>query len=517
MSVESDDDHSTTEHDEESLPFALIPEIPRTPLHQLGLNKSAVPSPHNSLDCNEGSSHLSGYSGPPALASSVISAPTDGESQASSAEYPNGASSLLASHMGSHYLDTAASLLQPNSSLMSGSSQLQPLWQTEPTWTATATEPPRPAALVSPDQSIGFSQLMQEADNKHELVTTTTTTTTTAARNGSISRLPVLPEEQSVLSSDSLILSSYHFPDASGPASPLPFQQTAADTQRRTTPWFPTNLFQPQRTVPQSSIMMSPLSSSSSAAGTGRSGSGLTDERRLASLAGATATMTGVNAFSVQVDISAPGTDIRDVMDLLGNPDLLKLWCDPIQALVITKSSEGAQNAANRGSFQQQQHETDREYEGEWIEATTPALVAPRAGYVQRAGDAVSFYLGFPTYGKVTMFVERQRGRVGLTVGPFAGGIVVSHNLKILSEDNGKIRIVDDVKLRRPDDASDEQHFCGVLDILGKCYLPTLDDFMDQVLSSMARLRFLVERGEHSVYVEACGDGSACTPLLCAV
>jgi hypothetical protein len=116
------------------------------------------------------------------------------------------------------------------------------------------------------------------------------------------------------------------------------------------------------------------------------------------------------------------------------------------------------------------------------------------------------------------MFVERQRGRVGLTVGPFCGGIEVSHNLKILSEeDGGKIRIVDDVKLRRlGSDENDESHFCGVMDILEKCYLPRLDDFMDQVLSSMARLRFLVEKGEeHSVYVEASGDDTtACTPLL---
>jgi hypothetical protein len=247
----------------------------------------------------------------------------------------------------------------------------------------------------------------------------------------------------------------------------------------------------------------------------------------MASLAGATSTTTGANSFTVAVDIAATGTNAaRDVMDILGNPDLLKLWCDPIHALVITKSSEGAQNAANRGNLQQQQQQnqyerqtSDREYEGEWIEATTPALEAPKAGYMQRASDTLAFYLGFPTYGKVTMFVERQRGRVGLTVGPFTGGIEVSHNLKILSEEDGsgKIRIVDDVKLRRLGSSDDDEpHFCGVLNILEKCYLSSLDDFMDQVLSSMARLRFLVERGENSIYVEASGDGftEACTPLL---
>jgi hypothetical protein len=73
------------------------------------------------------------------------------------------------------------------------------------------------------------------------------------------------------------------------------------------------------------------------------------------------------------------------------------------------------------------------------------------------------------------------------------GGIEVSHNLKILSEeDGGKIRIVDDVKLRR----------LGLMRMITrlrchghfqKSVISCLDDFMDQVLSSMARLRFLVE------------------------
>jgi hypothetical protein len=531
---EEPDDHSTTEHDEECLPFALIPEVtaPQTPLHPSEpIQKSTITSPTSPLDFHhhhEGSSHthVSGGSCPPALASSTISVPTDGESQTSasavSAEFGASHCSLLPSgsvqlNLGSQYLDTAASLLQPNpnsnSSLMSGSLfQLQPkgtssstiFQQAEHSSSAptsamtpiTTTEPgPR-----SPDQSVGFSQLMQEADNKHDVPTAATAANRSI---GSISRLPVLPEEQSVLSSDSLILSSYHFLPNTGPTSPL----SAA-----------------------------PLSSSFSAGTNVTASNSMSAERRMASLAGATAKQTGINSFSVTVDIAATRTGgtgthnaAQDVMDILGNPDLLKLWCDPIHALVITKSSEGAQNAANRGHLQQQnqhQHQrqtSDREYEGEWIEATTPALEAPKAGYMQRASSMLAFYLGFPTYGKVTMFVERQRGRVGLTVGPFCGGIEVSHNLKILSEeDGGKIRIVDDVKLRRlgSDGSSstddDESHFCGVVDILEKCYLPRLDDFMDQVLSSMARLRFLVEKGEeHSVYVEASGgDTTACTPLL---
>jgi hypothetical protein len=165
---------------------------------------------------------------------------------------------------------------------------------------------------------------MQEAD-KHD-VTTATAATAASRMNGSVGRLPVLPEEQSVLSSDSLILSSYHFLPNAGPASPM---------------------------------SSAPLSSSFSGTGMAASNS-MSAERRMASLAGATAKQTGVNSFTVQVDIAATHTGgggttnnaAQDVMDILGNPDLLKLWCDPIHALVITKSSEGAQNAANRGNLQ---------------------------------------------------------------------------------------------------------------------------------------------------------------------
>ena len=38
----------------------------------------------------------------------------------------------------------------------------------------------------------------------------------------------------------------------------------------------------------------------------------------------------------------------QDVMDIVGNPDLLRLWCEPVRTLVVTRSSEGARSAANR-------------------------------------------------------------------------------------------------------------------------------------------------------------------------
>jgi hypothetical protein len=164
----------------------------------------------------------------------------------------------------------------------------------------------------------------------------------------------------------------------------------------------------------------------------------------------------------------------QDVMDI-GNPDLLKLWCDPIHALVITlKSSEGAQNAANRGKSQQQhQHQRqtrDREYEGEWIEATTPALRHPR----QAREWYVCFYLDFPHTGKSPGVCGTRSCGPQRWVQVALKYPIIS---KILSEeDGGKSRIVDDVKLRRlGSDENDESHFCGVINILGEVLSPRFE------------------------------------------
>jgi len=228
------------------------------------------------------------------------------------------------------------------------------------------------------------------------------------------------------------------------------------------------------------------------------------EERRLASLAGATASLTGDSNFRVSVDLVAT---VRDVMDVIGNPDLLRLWCDPVTAILITKSSEGAQSEQNR------RDPPFREYEGAWIEATTPQLISPNnTSCLYSTSRTLSAAMGFPTYGKITMFVERNRGQVGLTIGPFVGGIEASHKIKVEEVGGQKVRVIDQVQLQRS--ASAEPVFCGLLDALEKCFLPTVGDYMDQVLSSMARLRFLVENGETSVYAEAAEGGTASTPLL---
>ena len=50
-------------------------------------------------------------------------------------------------------------------------------------------------------------------------------------------------------------------------------------------------------------------------------------------------------SMSIYLDCST-----QDVMDIVGNPDLLRLWCEPVRTLVVTRSSEGARSAANRNA-----------------------------------------------------------------------------------------------------------------------------------------------------------------------
>jgi hypothetical protein len=279
-----------------------------------------------------------------------------------------------------------------------------------------------------------------------------------------------------------------------------------------------------------------------------------TNERRLAELVGASVLMTGTNTFTVAIDLhvgysndnspngSTTGVDLSrsnqpnsgstggtgatsnlaeqqqimkdSILDVIGNPDLLRLWCDAIPSstcLITVRSSEGARNAIDRT----RPVDATREYEGEWIEAICrPGFVIPRkSSSPSRSPNCSSigrFFMDWTTSlttilgcprasGTVTMFVERGTGQVSITLSPFPGHVQICHRVKVTALPNGKIRIEDTVRVR-----PDEEHMpssifscCGSLfDVMQQCFLPTVDDYMDQVLSSMARLRFLIENGE---------------------
>ena len=265
------------------------------------------------------------------------------------------------------------------------------------------------------------------------------------------------------------------------------------------------------------------------------------NERRLAELVGASVAVVGGNTFVVSIDLSVnpsmegmisfhgnsesrhgvnqhlveQQSSMKEaILDVLGNPDLLRLWCDAIPSstsLIIVRSSEGARNAIDRS----RPADTNREYEGEWIEAICrPGFVVPAKSsssrirncsalgrYLMDWTSSLSSLMGCPrASGTVTMFVERRAGQVSLTFNPFPGNLQVIHRIKVTPLPNGKIRVEDTVRLLQEDDGhiplSIFSCCCNLWDGIQQCFLPTMDDYMDQTLSSMARLRFLIENGE---------------------
>ena len=206
--------------------------------------------------------------------------------------------------------------------------------------------------------------------------------------------------------------------------------------------------------------------------------------------------LTGDDAFGVSMDLPMQYT-VESVLNVVANPDLLWMWCDPIQSLVVTSTSDRPTSSESDESLSTR--ENIREYEAQWIEATTTALELPPFGMgaIYRAGQAVLDTWGFARYGKVIMFVERRRGQVGLTMGPFTGGVYATHHIRVCDYE-GRIRITDRVRLSRNLEASSWSCmlFYGILDsfMLNSCLLPSLKAYMNQVSTSMARLRILIER-----------------------
>mmetsp|Transcript_7153 Transcript_7153/g.17439 ORF Transcript_7153/g.17439 Transcript_7153/m.17439 type:complete len:591 (+) Transcript_7153:226-1998(+) len=209
---------------------------------------------------------------------------------------------------------------------------------------------------------------------------------------------------------------------------------------------------------------------------------------------------------------------VDDVMDVISNTDLLNLWCNPIENIIVTSSSNEVPYSAMNSDGKKINVECGlhgssnigddvsniREYEAEWIEATTSSLESPSstAGFILNAGHCALKSLGCASYGRITMFIERRHARVGLTIGPFHGGIHASHSIFVSLEDRNsdsrRIRIVDRVRLTR----GNEEIFAGGIlgcttgSCLSHFFSPSIDRYVDQVTLSMARLRILLENRE---------------------
>lgn len=262
--------------------------------------------------------------------------------------------------------------------------------------------------------------------------------------------------------------------------------------------------------------------------------------------------------YIVEVDIMPTqsslqsSVNIRDAIDILANIDLLHLWFEPIPSVFdacakdgsgrevspqtspansISSSAEGNNNDINSGS------NNNRQYDGEWIEISSSLLALPSDARISRCFSATRVNLrkmiGFPARVRSMMFVERSAGRVGLTLGPFPDrlfhGTMAHHTFHVsvvnVDEDEEiglglggmgsrqKIVISDEVRLQREGD--DEGGFinggrkrngycyCALFRVLFSIiewitvlwYQPDLASYMSQTISSMEKLRTIIECG----------------------
>jgi hypothetical protein len=564
------DEHSTdcnhhhhNHNEEEEPPFALVDK--NYPQHQYFVSHrneflSTRPSA-NSLAGLPASpkkavkvldSQLSTKSPPPGLAESILSAPTDDDdddgshSSAGSSRYKSQQQQQQGAE--SRYLDASSTFLMSSvptiTSTTAGGSSYLPHSRELSGHPSESKISHGGANGVSNREisfgdasrgSVGFSQLLQAADDKLQLPPNTPFGVRSIM-------MPVVPEEASLQTAQSwgtLISAGTDTDD--GQDNQHQEHQHLLDHYRGRTQDYPlqrpTTWINDLLTLGETPLgtlrgplVGRPAESSSPSTLTSPLLSYATPSTEIVrAREGIKATLIDEESFEVSVDVNSQIT-AQQVMDVLGNPELLRLWCEPIQALVVTRSSEGARDAAstrqtsssnnnnnnsssssssssnhnNDTSSGRKRNKNDREYEGEWIEATTLSLISPpsNAGIIHGAVQAVMSGLGFSSYGKVTMFVERRRGQVGLTVGPFQGGVFVSHSI-VVREEQGqsggiRVRVVDRVRLTTTEDdelSLASMFLCGVLDSINSCLLPTVGSYMEQVTKSLIHLRGLVETG----------------------
>jgi len=243
-------------------------------------------------------------------------------------------------------------------------------------------------------------------------------------------------------------------------------------------------------------------------------------------------------------------------MDVISNPDLLRVWCESIDALVVTDHKGGSPKTSLYAEEEEiryqepdlEQYDDDmivppaseapkaaqrcqprEQYDGEWIQASTSEIIPPpsHTNIVDECVRKTRNILGFSHYGSVSMFIERNLSQVGFTVGPFKGGITLSHKIMVRGIDSGYgVMIIDEVKLLKGDSEYDdgEDMFCSCLqpwkELIAEWSTPGIDGYVNQARTSLINLVYLIERGGENdvrgdlILASACNDDTLRTPLL---
>jgi hypothetical protein len=259
-------------------------------------------------------------------------------------------------------------------------------------------------------------------------------------------------------------------------------------------------------------------------------------------------------------DTTNQNSDIREVIDVMANVELLHLWFDAIPAVFDATIQDGGSGGGNGASSPQSSSssplnsmdgnvlaandDANRQYDGQWVEISTPPLKIPSdarvSGCLRAFRVSLRSLLGFPPRIRSMIFVERSCGRMGMTLGPFpdgflcSGGTMAYHTFNVRISNDEEIGdvatnnrrcvvISDEVRLQRggaDDDfigrtrrtscciCSVFRFVLGLLEwaLLYRCYQPDLASYMQQSCSSLERLRSLVERGGESAAYHGGGE-----------
>lgn len=92
------------------------------------------------------------------------------------------------------------------------------------------------------------------------------------------------------------------------------------------------------------------------------------------------------------------------------------------------------------------------------------------------------------------MFVDRQRGQVGMTLGTFPDGKVTSHTFLVREEVEG-ISVTDKVQIQYEQEIQDSSCHCGLLEQLEHMFSSGSDNYLDQTIASMSQMRRLLQEG----------------------
>ena len=202
-------------------------------------------------------------------------------------------------------------------------------------------------------------------------------------------------------------------------------------------------------------------------------------------------------SFSVSTHLPSP-ISAHDVIDVLANPHLLGLWCNPVRDILVT--TEVGTTPSGRGDG----GDNRRSFDGEWVEITTSQLISPAtcSSYAHRVASVAMSMVAFPSTGVVRMFIERSRGQVGISMGPFVGNMMAEHTFSIqdiaverastgvspVTTAGGSV--TNTVRMTRKDHADGGGGIAASL--LQQWFLPGMAGYMDQAILSLEKLSDVV-------------------------